>query len=352
MHATIDARTSRDSPCRDLARAQREPGGLHGLSGPLTRLDALLEGALHRARAAYGEEAIDDPYRGLYIAAEEVERLLRRLPGAPLLHAGAAAEPCAAEAAYASSPAFRRLRREFALSPFDLDLLLIALGPELDLRYERLYAFLQDDVTRRRPSVDLALNLLCADAEDKLARRAHVAPGGPLVRHGLIRLVPEPDRVAPLLAHGLRLDPQALRVLIDDDGEDERLAGFAHTLPAGPGAADGDGHGGALVSLVRAARKRGEPLRLYLHGPRGSGRHRAAFAVAAALERPLVLADLALVPPDADAATLLGLLFREVRLLAAPLCLTGLADLSDRDGQRLRRALLGELEAQDRKSVV
>ena len=40
--------------------------------------------------------------------------------------------------------------------------LLIALAPEIDPRYERLYAYLQDDVTRKRPSIDLTLNLLPA----------------------------------------------------------------------------------------------------------------------------------------------------------------------------------------------
>jgi hypothetical protein len=77
----------------------------------------------------------------------------------------------------------RRLARAFQLSSFDLDVILVALAPEVDLRYERLYAYLQDDVTRRRPSIDLAFNLLCTSPEDKLARRAHLAAAAPLSRH-------------------------------------------------------------------------------------------------------------------------------------------------------------------------
>ena len=42
---------------------------------------------------------------------------------------------------------------------------------ELNPRYGRLYAYLQDDVTRKRPTVDLILNLLCSSAEERLARR-------------------------------------------------------------------------------------------------------------------------------------------------------------------------------------
>jgi hypothetical protein len=46
------------------------------------------------------------------------------------------------------------LAEMYDLSGFDLDVMIIALAPELDLRYERVYAYLQDDVTRRHPSMD------------------------------------------------------------------------------------------------------------------------------------------------------------------------------------------------------
>ena len=55
------------------------------------------------------------------------------------------------------------LARDFDLSPVELDVLLIALSAEIDLRYERLFAYLQDDVTKKRPSVDLVLKLLTDD---------------------------------------------------------------------------------------------------------------------------------------------------------------------------------------------
>jgi hypothetical protein len=59
------------------------------------------------------------------------------------------------------------------LSPFEVDALLICLAPEIDLRYERLFGYLQDDVTKRRPSVDLLLNLLSPTFESKLSARQY-----------------------------------------------------------------------------------------------------------------------------------------------------------------------------------
>ena len=168
----------------------------------LQRLDRLIEQAVTAAQVAYGPEAAADRYRGLYINQNEVERLLARQPGASVLWSEwtEAEESSPDPAGDGSRLAW--LRQVFDLSPFDVDVLLVALAPELDLRYERLYAYLQDDVAKKRPTIDLALNLLCPSAADKLERRAHFAPDAPLVRHGLLHLLPDPQQAQPpLLAH-------------------------------------------------------------------------------------------------------------------------------------------------------
>src|SRR6266480_176444 len=53
-----------------------------------------------------------------------------------------------------------RLATLFDLKPDERQVLLISVAPELDLRYETLYAYVQNDVTKKHPSVDLALKLL------------------------------------------------------------------------------------------------------------------------------------------------------------------------------------------------
>ena len=67
----------------------------------------------------------------------------------------------AAEAAGADVR-LRRLVRSFDLEPLDVELLLVALAPDLDPRFERLYGYLHDDVSRRRASIGLALELVGA----------------------------------------------------------------------------------------------------------------------------------------------------------------------------------------------
>jgi hypothetical protein len=295
-------------------------------------LDRVLTHAVATAEAVFAVAPGADPHRGLYVADDEARRLLEREPGRPLLHdAGARAEPEDAHLLPA-------LCARFDLSAFDAALVLVALAPEVDLRYERLYGYLQDDVTRRRPTVDLALNLLCTDAEEKLVRRAHLAPHAPLVRGGLLRLVADPNHVEPpLLAHYLKLDDAVVRRLLGHDGLDHRLAAAAEVV-ADPRPGD---VAPELVELVRERRAAGEPLTLYLQGMRGSGRRTRAEALAAALGVPLLELHLsAALHDDAHVGELVSLALLEARLRDALPYLDGLDALLDReDGTAHRRRL-------------
>src|SRR5262245_533638 len=258
---------------RATARAPAPPPD--DVLAALAWLDGALARALATAETVFAVAPGVDPHRGLYVGDEEARRLLERSPGAPLLND--AADPDAAGL-------LPGLRARFDLSPFDAALVLLALAPDVDLRYERVYGYLQDDVTRRRPTVDLALNLLCSSAEARLARRVHLVPEAPLIRHGLLRLVPDPAQLQPpLLAHYLKLDEQIVRYLLDQASLDPRLAPFCElTEPAVrlaelPLSAEAKRALPALVAQARAAR---QPLRLYFDGPRGAGQRRAAEALA------------------------------------------------------------------------
>ena len=113
------------------------------------------------------------------------------------------------------SLALPHLARVFGLSPAEVDLLLIALAPELEPRYETVYSYLQMDATRKRPSVDLALNLICRSAAEKVMARRLLSPGGPLLYYKLVHLLDDPqDRQPTLLRRFLKADESVVRFLI------------------------------------------------------------------------------------------------------------------------------------------
>lgn len=269
--------------------------------GSLRLLDIRLAEAVAAATASYGSGAARDAFRGLHTGTEDVTRLLERAPAVSPLGPGAAA----------GLPGLSWLAERYELSAFELNVLLVAVAPEIDLRYERLYGYLQDDVTRRRPTVELTLDLLCSDVGEKLRRRSDFAADAPLLRHRLVRLTADPHQVEPpLLARYVVADEQIVDVLLDVSGLDRRLAGWCRLVPgaeegAGPWAADAgtgaDGDSGSGSGTDRVAQLRDLLVaghRLYLRGRPGSGRGQAIVAAAASLGRPLLRGELTLAPTD------------------------------------------------------
>lgn len=299
----------------------------------LERLDQLLARAFAAAQAVYESGTATDPYRGLYLSRSEMERLLARDPASPLLPVNDRAEAFGSEDGADSNLA--RLTAEYCLAPFDTEVLLLALAPEIDLRYEKLYAYLQDDVTRKRPTVNLALDLLCESVEAKRLRLDNFAPNAPLVQHRLLHLVPDPQQVEPsLLAHYLKLDEQIVRLLLGLSGLDTRLAQFSRLVTPTTSLGElaiADETKRVLEQFVWDARTKQQSLKLFFHGPKGVGKARAAEALAHAADMPLLRADLAYAPPGE--VEIYPTLFREGFLRNAILLIEGLDALSAGDAK-------------------
>ncbi len=185
-----------------------------------------------RVRAAVDRRRADDPdpndrFRGLYISDAQVDGLLSAAPGPWVPEpvavetsrslAGLEDEADAAEAAGADLR-LRRLARAFGLDDYDVELLLIALAPDLDPRFERLYGYLHDDVSRRRASAGLALELCGTGSSPGASRgRVRLGPLGPLVAGGLL-IVEDADR--PFLTRSLRVPDRVAAHLLGDDTAD------------------------------------------------------------------------------------------------------------------------------------
>jgi hypothetical protein len=166
----------------------------------------------------------DDRFRGLYLSHGQVERFLHGTPpgldGASV--EASIAEIDAAAGALEDEPEtrLRSLAVQFELTLIDTELLLVALAPDIDRRFEHFYGYLQDDVTRRRASVGLALTL-CGRPHTDAGARASLSPRGQLVRHGLLMLE-EVDR--SVLGRSLRVRDRIVNYLLGDDASDEILA--------------------------------------------------------------------------------------------------------------------------------
>ena len=265
-----------------------------GLLPLLRRLDRRLAAAVEAAERIFAARAAGDLYRGLAISPADVAAAFGRTPGEPFLPFSLQAHDIAEDPRSLSLRRLLWLQRVYGLTDLDLDVILIGLAPEIDLRYERMYAYLQDDVTRRRPSIDLALNLLCGSAGEKLQQRRRFAPDSPLVRNRVIEVSADPHHVnPPLLSRHYRLDEQIVRLLLLDDSLDSRLTAFSEIavpLSTGERALLTEAMEQQLDALASVRVQ--EPLRLYFQGPSHCGQAEAAVLLAEALDIRILSADL------------------------------------------------------------
>ena len=204
------------------------------------------------------------------------------------------------------------LQKTFNLSAFDLEILAIALAPELDCQYERIYVYLQDELSSKRPTVDLVLNMLCSNIGEKLLRRKHFTTNAPLIHHGLLHLTSEPT----LLRCHLNLDPQVIRLLLQPQpGLDSRLTSCCQLLA--PTQLSHNLYLQAdiqkkLQLLLKSDWQKQQPLLLYFQGSDRQGKRHTAHMLATTLEVPLLVADLAkMVEDKANFEEKLQLLWRE-----------------------------------------
>ncbi|CAM5472891.1 ATP-binding protein [Streptomyces viridifaciens] len=317
----------------DLAQAVNgAPPARDHLWERLHRVEQRVRAAVRERRA--DDPDPDDPYRGQYLGPEAVERILASsaAPGFAV-----AAEGNTVDGTADAPPPGSRLARlgaDFGLLPVDLDLLLVALAPDLDTRFEQLYGYLNDDLTRRRATVALALELCGLPGAG--AGRFRFSARAPLVAGGLLE-VTDPER--PLLSRTLRVPDRVTAHLLGDDEPDDALAGLARRA---------DPHTGAdpepldhLSAVVAAAAAAGGPV--YLLDPGGQAGPSAVAALAAAGRPPLVVAAAALAAAHPSTGTV-RVLAREARLGGGGVVLGPLDRLEPERPERA--ALLRDLCAQ------
>ncbi|MEK7216236.1 MAG: ATP-binding protein [Chloroflexota bacterium] len=256
----------------DAAGAPLVTAPLDTLRRALLRLDLRLRIAVEGMRDEIAARAAD-PLRGLYISDSEIDALLAETP-----------QPWEARKLLELAPAviperLQHLAVRWGLDAFEQEAVLMILAPELDGRYERLYVYLQDDVSRRRPTVNLVLQLLTPELDDRVQARVRLGLQGALLASGIVTLAEESAERLPFLSRPLKLDDRVSEFLLGSDRMDGRLTGFAslyrtESFPPAPGLNRALIEG--LVRLVGAAETGpGSPV-VYLHGQTGPARLAAA----------------------------------------------------------------------------
>ncbi len=233
------------------------------------------------------------------------------------------------------------LRDRFALTTFEKNLILLAIAPEINRRYGRLYDFLQNDAGELEdlPTVDLCLRLLCRNDQAWQQARSRLIAEDSLLAYGILdwigdegTLLSQQVKVAEPLVNYLLSEhpnPAILEAFINQDKAEppapaielSAIAASTSDAPPPPSAAasvlqsisqtveaDWDhlilpkALGQQLQYLGRQAGQRqrlGVPgLVVLLVGAAGTGKTMAAGAIAADLDQSFTCLDLAAIAAE------------------------------------------------------
>jgi hypothetical protein len=201
----------------------RSPWSLARLSPAVAWLDCMLEREILRLRGRY--ELSLDELRGLYVSDRQIDSLLRErlAPDSDLDPADDLCERARAlHAIYRAASPWIAAASRLQLSEAELDVLFLALAPEINLRYATLYAYLNNDVTRPYITADLAQRLLADSQIDRplssLTVRTLLSPCARLLGQGILERVElgsgtssllQGYTVTPVVAHSLLALPIA-----------------------------------------------------------------------------------------------------------------------------------------------
>lgn len=278
----------------------------------------LLELGIRELLADFESKEIDGqtPYsmRGLMLNRSDIERTLEesehRLGDDALsafrlhrlrLETAAAAEP-AGDMGGEGTP-LDRLSGRLGLSAWERRCVVLCLASELDARFESWFGYLNDDVTLRAPTVELALKLLCDSVQEMESARAYLAGHSPLRRFVLKSETAAAGGERSSLKQPLRLDPRIVSFLLGTEAADSRIAGFASKHEANGEAPEllyGEPLQAGLLVAVSQERASGRLPFLQLAGPSGAGKKLHARHAAEAFGQPLLVAALDKLAEEAE----------------------------------------------------
>jgi len=189
----------------------------------LQRLDVLMHREIFRLRVCY--QLSQDEFRGLYVSDEQVDELIRQhinVEQLDVIELSAKAEKLRLPARKNLSEDSRWscLCESYHLSDFEQEVLFLAFVAEFHSKYPVLFAYLNNDITRKYPSIELALNLFSETGGDR--ERMAFSSQSTLIINGLLVMVDQ-ESSRYTLQSGFVIAPTLREYLLGHNAIDEKI---------------------------------------------------------------------------------------------------------------------------------
>jgi hypothetical protein len=239
------------------------------------------------------------------------------------------------------------------LKQIEVDAILICLATqidnEIDKKYQKIYAYLNDNIMQKKPTVDLVLSLIYESLNDRIIARTMMSKDSLLFRYRILEFV-ENDSNYDISDRPIRIDEQVANFLLGARIFEPRISSFAKLTDMSLFKQEIAYHHHDIINEVASLLQRVEEyddlstdsssmiinkdgnsdqnhianskIILNLFGPRGSGRKTVATIVCRNLQYPMLSIDLAeIVSRGLPLEEYLLLAFREALLFRAAIYL-------------------------------
>ncbi|CAG0953411.1 ATP-dependent zinc metalloprotease FtsH [Methanosarcinales archaeon] len=316
----------------------------------IKRIDTKVSFNLEKLKEKYDKD-IDD-FRGLYVSENEVYDIIKT----PFEFRAESESDCLQEGLQTTtgdvkgeinkSKSLQNIKELFDLDNFEVDTFLICLIPELDTRHEKVYSYLQNDVTKKRPTVDLVINLLCNSMDEKLYARKYFYPTSSLIKNHLVYLTGDgQEGQTPLLSRTIKVDERIISYLIGENEIDPIIQKFSFLIEPTKSFNDiimAENDKIMFTELI----KRNDGIKIpmfFFHGAYGTGKKVTAEAICTEMNLPLLVVDSRLFLKG-DPGHILSITIREALLQNSSLYLEGFDVLLEKDAGVNVGSLVQELD--------
>ena len=294
----------------DVNKRKDYNNNIEHLFGELDRIDLIVRLGLNQFRNK--KQGSMNEFQGLYISEEEVNAILQIPPSKSIEIIDSYPEMKKIEFLTKEINIKKKksiekgielrlnsLTELFHLNTFEVNVLLICLAPELYLKYEKLYAYLQNDVTKKRPSVDLVINLLKSSNEERLRARENFSAAAHLIKNYIIYLSGDGhEGQLPLLSNPIKIDERIISYILGSNEIDAKIRKFSTIKKTSDLSSFDDlilpeEIKNILFELIdrHYQEEYPKPEMLFFQGPYGTGKKMTAETVCRELDTPLLVVD-------------------------------------------------------------
>jgi hypothetical protein len=311
--------------------------------------DLILHLETIKVQSRNGDSIKPDTLKGIFISREKIEKLIEKKPVestwfthgsrdclkdtdyTTIVKAIKIQEQRISERTKASlekgiNLKLSEIQELFGLSEIEMKIFLICLSPHCYRKYEKLFAYLQDDPNRKYPTIDLILNIFHNTFEGKISCDDYFSPGSSLLKNRLIGFLADSyEKNQPLTSSQLIADNRIYNFILDRQGIEKELELFTELQSPGKKPSPlllPDETQTKLDNFIKTNRdeldKNNKDYLFYFNGTKGSGKKETAANICRQLTVPLLVVDIRIpVASGKNIEDILCLINRESILLHA-----------------------------------